>query len=85
MKLWLVVSSVVFLGVAAMAATPEDLSAGKKVYTGKCARCHKMYDPTKYDDKAWDSWMEKMKLKAKLTDDQSRRLAEYVATLRPRS
>ncbi len=85
MKLWFVVSSVVFLGVAAMAATPEEFAAGKKVYTGKCARCHKMYDPAKYDDKAWDSWMEKMKLKAKLTDDQYRHLAQYVATLRPRS
>ncbi len=85
MKLWFAVSSVVFLGVATMAATPEELVAGKKVYTGKCARCHKMYDPTKYDDRAWDSWMEKMKLKTKLTEVQYRHLTQYVATLRPRN
>jgi mono/diheme cytochrome c family protein len=82
MKLWCAVSSVVFLGVAATAATPGDLAAGKKVYTGKCARCHKLYDPAKYDDKTWDSWMQKMKLKTKLTDDQYRRMSEYVTTLR---
>ncbi len=84
MKPWLVVSSVVFLGVAlkTFGATPQDLAAGKKLYTGKCARCHKMYDPTRYDDKAWEAWMTKMRDKAKLNDEQYRRLSEYVATLR---
>ena len=71
----------ILLAIAAIAAAPED--AGKKIYTGKCARCHKLYDPAKYDDKMWDSWMQKMKLKTKLTDDQYRRLSEYVTTLRP--
>ena len=83
MTLWFVVASVVVLGVAASAATPEDFAAGKKIYTGKCARCHKLYDPAKYDDKTWDSWMQKMKPKAKLNDDQYRQLSEYLSTLRP--
>ena len=39
----------ILLAIAAIAATPED--PGRKIYTGKCARCHKLYDPAKYDDK----------------------------------
>jgi hypothetical protein len=70
----------ILLAITAIAATPED--AGKKIYTGKCARCHRLYDPAKYDDQAWDAWMQKMKLKAKLNDNQSRQLSEYIATLR---
>lgn len=77
---WL--TAIMFLFAAAQVSA-DDLAAGKKVYTGKCARCHKMYDPTKYDDKAWDAWMQKMKLKTKLTDDQYRQLSDYVTTLRP--
>jgi len=60
----------------------DDVDAGKKIYTGKCARCHKLRDPNKYDEAAWDKWMVKMKKKAKLTDDQSQQLADYIKTLR---
>jgi mono/diheme cytochrome c family protein len=84
MKPWLLIGGVVILSVAphTFGATPQDLAAGKKLYTGKCARCHKMYDPTRYDDRAWDTWMTKMRDKAKLNDEQYRRLSAYVATLR---
>ena len=60
----------------------DDMAAGKKLYTGKCARCHKFYDPARYDDKSWDLWMQKMKLKAKLNDVQYQTLSQYLATLR---
>jgi len=84
MKLLLVISSVVFLGIApkAFGAASEELAAGKKVYTGKCARCHKLYEPTKYDDKTWDVWMTKMRQKAKLNDKQYQQLTAYLLSLR---
>jgi mono/diheme cytochrome c family protein len=80
----LVVILPLFLGVASktFGATPQDLAAGKKLYTGKCARCHKFYDPTAYDDTKWNKWMQKMKLKAKLNDAQFQQLTNYVTTLR---
>ena len=80
MKLWFVFS--MFLGVAALAATPEELAAGRKIYTGKCARCHKLYEPMKYDDATWELWMTKMRDKSKLNDRQYRQLSSYVTTLR---
>jgi cytochrome c553 len=73
-----------FATVAARAAdpAPPDLLPGKKLYTAKCARCHKFYDPTGYDDKAWESWMHKMRDKAKLSDEQYGRLSAYLQSLR---
>ena len=70
--------ALVVLALLAVAATPD----GKSVYTGKCARCHKLYDPAKYDEKAWDTWMQKMKIKTRLSDEQTRQLSEYIQTLR---
>ena len=67
--------------LVAIAATSQQ--SGKKIYTGKCARCHKLYDPAKYDDQTWEKWMQKMRQKAKLSDEQYRQLSEYLATLRP--
>lgn len=70
-----------FIALMAVASTPDE-AAGRKVYTGKCARCHKLYEPTRYDDRAWDSWMTKMREKAKLNADQYRQLSTYVLALR---
>src|SRR5262245_29492695 len=81
-KRWILMGLFLFLGVAVHAATPEELDAGKKIYTGKCAKCHKLRDPNKYDQVAWDKWMDKMKKKAKLTDEQFQQLTEYTQTLR---
>lgn len=75
----------VLLALVAVAATPEEEAAGRKVYTGKCARCHKLYEPGRYDDKSWDSWMTKMRDKAKLKDDQYQQLTAYLEALRARN
>lgn len=59
-----------------------EAMAGKKVYTGKCGRCHKLQDPNKYSDSQWDDWMAKMSKKAKLTEEQSKQLTVFIKTLR---
>ena len=74
----------VALIVIAATARAEDLTAGKKIYTGKCARCHKFYDPARYDEKSWESWMGKMREKTRLNDDQYRQLTAYLDTVRAR-
>jgi mono/diheme cytochrome c family protein len=73
---------VMVFAFAAVQVLADDIVAGKKLYTGKCARCHKFYDPTAYDATKWNKWMQKMKLKAKLNDVQYQQLTNYVATLR---
>ena len=70
------------IAASLLAVAANSQEAGKKIYTGKCARCHKLYDPAKYDDQTWGKWMQKMRLKAKLNDEQYRQLSEYLARLR---
>lgn len=63
------------------------LSAGEveraaKLYTTKCARCHKLYDPAGYRDAEWRSWMTRMSKKARLTPDQTQFLSRYLEAFR---
>jgi mono/diheme cytochrome c family protein len=77
-------ASLIIAGIflAAWPAGADDLAAGKKLYTAKCAKCHKLHSPAAYDEKTWEMWMTKMRDKAKLNNDQSRQLAAYLQTLR---
>ena len=80
-----VMAMVLTPGAMSTDAPAPDVSAGKKLYTAKCARCHKLRDPSRYTDEKWSFWMNKMRKKAKLNDDQYRQLATYVETLRPKT
>jgi mono/diheme cytochrome c family protein len=57
--------------------------AGRAVYVGACASCHK---PKVIQDFAIDEWKDKiiptMSVKAKLTAEQSQSLAEYVMAVK---
>ena len=54
------------------------LAVARKLYMTKCSRCHKLYDPRKYDDAEWSDWMTKMSHKAKLKPGQPEMIADYV-------
>ena len=59
------------------AALPEHV-AGRRLYVAKCAKCHKLYNPTDYSDHEWKGWFEKMGRKAKLRPVQQDLVAAYV-------
>jgi hypothetical protein len=69
-------------GQAHLLSTQAEL-AGRKLYVNKCARCHKFYDPARYQEAEWKLWMTKMTRKAKLNPGQTRLLAEYLEAYRP--
>ena len=60
----------------------NNMEAGRKLYTAKCARCHKFYNPANYSDDKWREWMDKMSKKAKLKPEQKDVLSEYLETFR---
>jgi nitrate/TMAO reductase-like tetraheme cytochrome c subunit len=62
--------------------SPKEVAAAKKLYTSKCAKCHKFYDPAGYNQSEWDEWMQKMRKKSKLKPDQYALLSRYLETLR---
>jgi hypothetical protein len=59
-------------------ASSPELAAARKLYMTKCSRCHKLYDPRKYDDTEWSTWMAKMSRKAKLKPGQPEVITDYV-------
>jgi mono/diheme cytochrome c family protein len=59
-------------------SSADNNSAARKLYLGKCARCHKLYDPARYSEKQWQVWMEKMSRKARLQPDQTGLVARYI-------
>jgi len=60
----------------------EEIARAQKLYIAKCARCHKFYDPVKYNDAEWHSWMNKMSKKARLKADQEKLLSRYLEAFR---
>ena len=80
----------VFLALAAGAAEGSELSPGevhaaKRLYNTKCAKCHKFYDPAKYPQEEWETWMQKMGRKSKLKPEQYQLLSRYLETFRTQS
>jgi hypothetical protein len=61
----------------------EELRSATRLYTAKCARCHKFYNPADYSDQEWHTWMTKMSRKARLKPDQAQLLSRYLETFRP--
>jgi cytochrome c5 len=62
--------------------TANELSAASKLYSTKCMRCHKSYEPASYSQKDWDAWMRKMSRKAHLSSGQDSLLAKYLTAYR---
>lgn len=69
-------------GVGAAEPSAAELAAGAKLNRAKCAKCHKLYDPAAYSDVAWNSWMAKMKQKARLTDSDYASLRAHLDSQR---
>ena len=68
---------------AARAGLPvADITRAADLYVTKCAKCHRFYDPQPYSATEWDRWMTKMSRKSKLTEDEGRLLARYLAAVR---
>ena len=59
--------------------SPVQIKDARKLYVGKCAKCHKLHDPAGYAEEKWDEWMAKMTKKSKLKPEQAELLASYIA------
>ncbi len=57
--------------------TPE-LAAGKSLYENSCAKCHKLYEPTKFTKEEWQPILVRMQKKAKLDDTNMASITNYI-------
>ncbi|KAF2516551.1 cytochrome c [Flavobacterium foetidum] len=57
--------------------TPELLE-GKNLYENSCAKCHKLYEPKKFDKEKWAPILVRMQKKAKLDDVKMASITNYI-------
>jgi hypothetical protein len=62
--------------------TLEQLEDGRTLYVNKCAGCHNLRLPESRSAEAWPSILDRMQIKAKLTDDQKTHILQYILTVR---
>lgn len=72
-----------FRAAGATVLSLEDQAAARRLSNAKCVKCHKFYDPAKYSDAQWQSWMTKMSRKAKLKPNETELLSRYLDGYRP--
>ena len=58
--------------------SPGEIAHAADLYTLKCAKCHKFYDPAAYRETEWRTWMTKMSKKSKLEADEASLLTRYL-------
>lgn len=61
---------------------PAEISRAADLYPLKCAKCHKFYDPSGYNDAEWRTWMTKMSKKSRLQPDEEDLLTRYLDAAR---
>ena len=77
--LWLLIAlAVVHSAAWANEMTAREITAARKIYVVKCAKCHRFYEPTAYGESDWGLWMEKMNKKSKLKGEQASLLNRYL-------
>lgn len=64
--------------VSAADLSAKELTAARKIYVAKCAKCHRFYEPKEYSEADWRMWMEKMNRKSKLKPAPGDLLIRYV-------
>jgi cytochrome c5 len=57
--------------------TPE-LAAGRVLYENNCAKCHKLFSPTKLSEQDWKPVLVRMQKKARLDDAQMVEISNYI-------
>lgn len=65
-------------GCRTLTANVEETSLAKKEFQKKCQSCHKLPKPTSKTDSEWVVLVLRYSKKAKLTDDQVKRITVYL-------
>ncbi len=62
------------------AVTLQDLQDGRSLYVQKCASCHHLRQPAKYEPERWPQLVAKMRPNAKIDEAQAELLVRYLST-----
>ena len=64
------------------ALSRQEIETAARLCTGKCVRCHELYNPASYSDPEWLSWRTKMTRKARLRPEEAELLWRYLGEFR---
>lgn len=56
----------------------ESLLIGRSLYINKCGSCHNLYLPELYTQAQWLKVMPSMQKKAKITDEESKQITDFL-------
>ena len=54
------------------------IAMGKTIYESKCGKCHKLFEPKKFNAAQWTKWVDRMAPKAKLTPEEKELVYNYL-------
>lgn len=53
-------------------------SKGEELYNSKCGGCHRIYNKAEFNPEQWKTEVEEMSKKAKLTNDESKLILDFL-------
>jgi len=59
-------------------AKETPVATGKSIYEGKCGKCHKLFEPKKYNATQWTKWVNRMAPKAGLSAEEKELVYKYL-------
>jgi len=62
----------------AITAVKKEGKAGSQLWGETCGRCHNFRSPSSYNAKEWDVAMRHMRLRAYLTAEEEKAIAEFI-------
>jgi hypothetical protein len=62
--------------------TVHNLTTGRKLYIEKCGGCHSLSTPTQYSVLEWECIVEKMKIRAAVSEEEKNLMMRYLVTIR---
>lgn len=56
----------------------EALQKGRQSYVDHCGSCHQLHLPNEYPPAIWKNYMDSMKGKARITDEEKKLILDYL-------
>lgn len=58
----------------------QRLLSGRKLYVNHCSSCHNLHLPKEFDTIGWETEIDKMQERAKITDEEKQSIIEYLTS-----
>lgn len=69
-----------YLPLSTNATEQQELLTGRKIYVDHCGSCHNLHLPKEYSTEGWNTQLNKMQIKAKITDEEKQCILKYLTS-----